>query len=152
MTWPKTDPCEEIPSKRWHVPYYNSKLTPKVVVHSDVMNMSILYIKVYVRWIVPNNRKIIDLKLDTDLTTMINGIFYIPILCFSPVLIIIIVQHVVFFLHLSFRFSRGSFTMYNGISRTEMLLFNGNLREKKGWQVITIIHKDSRRSYVISHY
>ena len=69
-------------------------------------------------------------KVDTDLTTMINGMLHIPILCISLVLVVIIVQHALFLWYLSFRFSGRVFIMYNGISMAGALLFDGNLRGK----------------------
>ena len=75
-------------------------------------------------------------KIDTDSTTMINGMLHILIFYILLMLVVVIVHYFVLLWNLSFCFSGGVggvFTMYNGISRAGVLLFDDNLRGKKEW-------------------
>ena len=61
-------------------------------------------------------------KVDTDLTTMINGMLYVQILCISLELVVIIVQHAVFLWCVSFFLTGGTGMIYYGVSGDENLV------------------------------
>ena len=76
-------------------------------------------------------------KVDTDLTTMINGILHVPILCISLELVAIIVQYAVLLLCVSFCLTGGAVMIHNGLSGDENLVNRGKIGERLGCRVVT---------------
>ena len=73
--------------------------------------MSILHFTEKLDQIIPKERTIVISKNDHEMTTMINGVLHMSILCISLVLVVVILQHAALFLHVSF--SNSGRDVYN---------------------------------------
>ena len=76
-------------------------------------------------------------KVDTDLTTMINGMLYVQILCISLELVVIIVQHAVLLWCVSFCLTGGTVMIHNGLFGDENLVNRRKIGERLGCRVVT---------------
>ena len=104
-------------------------------------SMSILHSKTIWAALSPKNAQSSFKTIDHDTTKKTNGMFHVPMLCLSLVLVVIIVQHAVFLWYISFRISGGHLSMYNRFFRGERGCYYSTCIKKEKMRIWSWLRK-----------